>query len=514
MKKSKPTAEKARLQCTFHLPENHEAFGELHLKGQNSRLRLSSNSRLPFFKDEFHLNGTTLDGYKVSCIDCIATSQGSNTWVKESVSTYHARIFPHYVTVGREHLDPSTPVVRSIHFTVTDIESLFYDFDAFGHVLGAAPLMDQLLADRRAVRPVEVGEYPEIAYFTGKMTVIRVATKIGEVTVGHRPSFSNGGPGGACIKNRMMISLEPPSPTTFNSALAGVMTLARFLSVIAGREQAIKRISIATTTADEDWGPMRVHWSHAPRVSRTNTAYLTPHPGDVPLDPITRPAELSNVLQNWLAREDGWRMARARYLTGIGKGTSYDADRLVRAANMFDILPLDGGLKPSTLPEALAAARTQCLSLLKDQPPCQDRDSAISAISRMGKPSLPKKVQHHTALVVARLGSRFAEIPTAIKVAVSCRNYFVHGGSDDFDFRPFESFMPFLTDALEFIFCASDLIEAGWDAERLGKEPYGRGHNFTRFLDKYRAAMPELLQTLAAVKAMRSADDTDGRCGV
>jgi hypothetical protein len=74
----------------------------------------------------------------------------------------------------------------------------------------------------------------------------------------------------------------------------------------------------------------------------------------------------------------------------------------------------------------------------------------------------------------------------------------VHGSSDDIDYSRLEHLVPFLTDALEFIFAASDFIESGWDARRWNSELHGSGHSFARFRDQYNMALAELRRATAA----------------
>jgi hypothetical protein len=48
--------------------------------------------------------------------------------------------------------------------------------------------------------------------------------------------------------------------------------------------------------------------------------------------------------------------------------------------------------------------------------------------------------------------------------AVNCRNHYVHGSRAKIDDQEhFFETVPFFTDTLEFVFAASDLIEAGWN---------------------------------------------------
>lgn len=481
--------EEHRLQGTFQLPHSQEAFGELLLKEDKSLLRLTSHSHLPPLQEFSALLGTTLDRQQVTCIDCVLHSQGS-AWRENTATHHYAEIFPHFVTIGDEHIDPNLSMVRSIHFAVDDLSFLFYDFDAFGSIHAEKPLIESVIAKRGHMRPVETGEWSHIAYFTGKFTVVEVETEIGKVAVNHSPSFSMGGPDGVFIKNQMVVSVEPSSPVAFDEAVDRMMTIVRFLSVMAGRWQGVHGINLRTTTSDKP--PLSVYWSYAPRSNGATSSYLKPHPGDVPLDPVRRTEEFSNILRNWIGRDSGWRVPRIRYLSGLSKGNSYDVDRLVAAANLFDILPVEAIPSTSTLPDDLAKSQAECLTILKRHSPSQDRDSAISAIKRMGRPSLPKKVLHRTSLVEMHFGSSLSELSSVVKIAVQCRNYFVHGGSLDFNFVDVEPFTSFLTDALEFVFAASDLIEAGWDAAQWKREPHGTGHNFARFLAEYNPTLSKL----------------------
>ena len=487
------------LQGTFQLPNNQECFGELLIKGRNTLLSLTSLSDLQSVLEVKNLFGTALDGQRVTCIGCVPLSHGS-AW-KEAGATYqYANVFPHFVIVGDEHLDLGTTVVRSIHFAADDLSSLFYDFDAFGSVIDAKSIIDTVLEERRRVRPIETGEWPHVAYFTGKMTVIEVDTDIGKVAISHRPNYNTGGPDGIYVKNRMVVSIEPTSAMNFTDAVDRMMTVVRFLSVIAGRQQGVRDVQLRTTTSDE---PARrslsVYWSFAPKGYGSKSSDHKPHPGDVPLDPMHRPEEFSVILKNWIVREEGWRVPRVRYLSGLRKGNSYDVDRLVAAANMFDILPNDAVPLPAALPIDLVDSQRACLAILKKHAVSEDRNSAISALKRMGKPSLPKKVQYRTALVQKHFGPRFSELSFVAKTAVQCRNYFVHGGADDFDFNAVEPFISFLTNALEFVFAVSDLIDAGWDADQWSQEPHGDGHNFARFCSNYDIGLAELKRRLSGL---------------
>jgi hypothetical protein len=485
-----------RFLGTFTLPDGHDVVGELRLKGSNTLLKIHSSEFLTRVETASCVKGTAYSGECLTLVECDSPGSGQTT-SKDAPPRYHADIFPLYVAIGRSHIHPVQPCVSGVHFTTTDLTTLFYDFDAFSRLVDAKPVIEAVLQERRQLRPIEAGESPQILYFTGKDLVVEAATAIGKISVHHRPRYNLGGPTGVYLKNRIVVSIEPDQPVTLTDAMDRLHDVACFLSMAAGRKQGVDHISI-TTTGKTDNTPrsLVIYPSFRSKVSG-NTEQHWPHPADVPLDPIGHSAEFKEVLINWIQRHDSWRFARARYLGCMRKANKYGPERLVAAANMFDILPADAVPLASELPSELAATRDACIAMFQRYPPGIDRNSALSALGRLGKPSLPKKIAHRAAIVESKLGMKFPNLQFVASVAVKCRNFFVHGSSDDINYSKVEPLVPFLTDALEFIFAASDFIDAGWAAERWNSNAHGWGHNFTRFRSEYNMALLELRRATA-----------------
>lgn len=480
-----------RFLGTYTLPSGQSVVGELRLKGAGTLLKLHSNEYLALVEKASCIEGIAYTGEHLTLVDCHSPGSG-HTSFKDASTRYHADVFPHYVTIGRCHLKPNEPNISAIHFTTNDLTTLFYDFDAFSSVIDAKPIIDVVLQERRQMRPVETGERPQVLYFTGKDCIAEVSTAIGKISVNHRPSFSMGGPTGVFIKNRIVVSIQPDQAMTFDDAVNRMYDMACFLSMAAGRSQGIDGIHVTTTDVVDDIPhSLNIHQSYRWKASG-NSEQHKPHPGDTPLDPILHRAEFDAVLSDWVSRHGGWRAARSRYLGCMRKANKYDTGRLVAAANMFDILPAGAVPLAAELPEDLAVTRDACVTMLRKHPPGIDRNSALSALGRLGQPSLPKKVAHRVSIVESKLGGRFRDLQFVASMAVKCRNYFVHGNSGDIEYPKVEPFMPFLTDALEFIFAASDFIDAGWDAQRWNSDTHGWGHSFARFRSEYNVALAEL----------------------
>lgn len=479
------------------LPGGEHAVGDLELRGASTLLRLHSDQPLPHFRSLAYLTGTAYTGENITLVDCLSPGMGITSF-QDAPTRYHAEVFPHHVAVGRRFIDPTAHCVAGIHFSTTDLSTLFYDFDAFSSMVDAKPVIDEILRERRQMRPVEAGQHPLVQYFTGRDCICSVDTERGRVSVNHRPKYSLGGPQGVYIRNRIVVSLQPVEPVPFADAIEGMYDLHCFLSIAAGRAQGVRSIHITTTDKVNDVPiSLAVYPSYRPKVS-DRSEQRRPHPADVPLDPIRHAEEFASVLADWIRRHSSWRIARSQYLDCLRKANRYGSERLVAAANMFDILPNEAVPSAYSLPAEFAATRDQCVALLREHPNGIDRNSALSALGRLGRPSLPKKVAHRTSIVESKTGEAFPDLQRVVSIAVKCRNYFVHGSSGEIEYSRVEAFLPLLTDALEFVFAASDLIDAGWDTDRWLSQTGGWGHNFSRFRSNYGPAVEALNKALAA----------------
>jgi len=82
---------------------------------------------------------------------------------------------------------------------------------------------------------------------------------------------------------------------------------------------------------------------------------------------------------------------------------SYDIDRLIRSANMFDILP-DSAVPPETLlSKEIISAKDNCRRMFKALPESPERDSVLSVLGRIGKSSLKNKIRYRGNILIAVL---------------------------------------------------------------------------------------------------------------
>jgi len=182
-------------------------------------------------------------------------------------------------------------------------------------------------------------------------------------------------------------------------------------------------------------------------------------------------------------------------------------ENVVAAANLFD---LTSSLTPTEVPPELAKVRDECLRAFKDLPRTDERDSAIMALSRIGTQTLMKKVRSRATALQGHF--HLKELDGVLRQAILCRNYFVHGSDDKrFNYDAVKSHMPFLTETLEFVFAAAELIECGWAARDWQHRPHTSHHWFRRFISDYPQACQELLSDLDRAKIGQQVPSAESR---
>jgi HEPN superfamily Apea-like protein len=205
------------------------------------------------------------------------------------------------------------------------------------------------------------------------------------------------------------------------------------------------------------------------------------------------------VLEGWLAVDHERRDARVQFSDGFSNGNQYDVGRLVSSANMFDILPANAVPLHVDLPEDLRTARSETRQIFKTLPKSFERDSVLSALGRLGTATLKHKARHRGQIVLAEAGERFPDLLLVLEEAVNCRNHYVHGSPARIDYRNhFFETVSFFTETLEFVFAASDLIEAGWGIGPWLKKGTSMSHPFGTYRVSYNDGVRALKALLDA----------------
>jgi hypothetical protein len=476
----------------YELPQEGRVVGHLHIRGPRTRVALHADHPICHQTTYPCIYGHSYSGDHLTLLDCSRAGTSGR-----SVG----------VVVGAKHLDPNSACIQSIIFSTTDLETLFYDIRAFGTIHDSRGALARTLNELGRENETELGPYPTIAYFSGRNRIVEAEAPFGRFSVNHSLSYNFGGPGGVHLRNRMYVELEPEQAFTFASAISTLRDVGLFLSAAAGHQQGIRQVHVVlpASAGEAHSTLMRVHMRYGLGMGRQRKARM--HFREMPLDPLNDSEEFRSVLGNWFARHDDWRIARYRYLSCLGDANFYDADRLTRAANMFDLLPDVAVPEARALPAELVAAKEESMKRFRSLPDSTERSSALSALGRLWKPYLLTKVLRRIDVIDSSLSQFLPELRWVAAVAVKSRNAFVHGRSKDFNIEAAEPFVPFLTDALEFIFGTSDLVEAGWKCGGWIERKFSGQHRFSRFLLNYRPQLNDLKRALAAPALLPTRDD-------
>ncbi len=476
----------------FAIGPGRQLDGELRIAGEGTSL---------YLRDDVFIDvGSITDGYvagilqdltKVSLIQCIALEEAGHS--SRGKEEYHfAKVFPHFVLEGQRHLGPNEAAIVEVKLVLDDAPSLFYDFEAFGSVSDAGPHMQRIALSNKRKKPIPIGPAPRIVYFAGEHVIVESETTLGRIRAEHNPRGNVGGPRGVRIDNDISVNICPKQRITFEDAISRALQLLRFLELIIGRPQNCISFVLYVGKGKRS-EPLQVNWSLAPsRVSDPTDMGRRPAAADLLLDPIRRKEEFVTVMRAWLKSDDERRDARERFHSSFAHQRTYTVERLVGAANMFDLLPNSAAPKDIEVSAELEGAKRSCKAIFKRLPESYERNSVLVALGRIGKASLKHKTRHRARHIVDNIGERFPELVWVLEHAVDCRNHYVHGSAPKFDYNKNQNIVSFLTDTLEFVFASAELIETGWSIRGFIEGGTVMSHPFGAYRVSYEANLHAL----------------------
>lgn len=476
-------------------------MGNLSLDGPRTSLHLWDKKSFHIKEStEKTLTGVLNDLRKVSLINCwMINGPGTRTNTREGDSLHYYDIYPQYVIFGDQHIANADKTITEVSFLIDDATTLFCDYESFGLVRNPLPIMQKIIETDNSYRKISTGEEPIISYYTGKMEIFSSETIVGKVSAHHSPSYSMGGPNGITISNKIRVNIEFSPPVVFEEVVDRMWRVIRFLELTVGRVQNLLEFTFRVEAGREIPEFFEVYPCMYTKHSRSEGVFEQPHPGDVLINAVKDPTRFSGVLAAWLERscDSRWQDARWRFFRFFEKQWNYDSNRLISAANMFDILPDTPSLKAETLPKDLNDAKKECREKFKSLPKSEYRNSILNALGRIGKPALKQKINARSKFLTEKIGDRLPDFSEVTNKAVDCRNYYVHGDDNPkIDYNNNFDVVCFLTNTLEFVFVASDLVEAGWDIEGFCETGSHMNHPLGRYLSSYLSNLGKLKSLL------------------
>lgn len=465
----------------FSISPNHKLYGTLSMNGPSSLLRVWSDSELGL--DSHHVQTITgvLDNQmKVTLIDCLRSKSGRR--YGDGDFSHYVEFFPHYGIVGSRCFSSSDEFILNISLVLDDAPTLFCDRRSFGSVIVKSDDLEKLRSlDSFEKVPFEYEE-PILGYFTGNREIFSAETVIGTISAWNSPSFNAGSPTGVYINNTISVEMDFAHPVDVRDMETRIGKLLRFLEVIVGRPQNLVEVKVSL---DQDRRESStVYINLYPTTERgSDSGESDSH--DILIDAVSEPDKFANLMCAWLRCDDTWKAARYRFSDGWRKQNSFDPDRMVGAANMFDLLPSDAVPKEVPLPIDLSTAIEESRELFRGLQKSSKRDAVLGFLGRIKRQSLKDKIRYRSTFITNVIGEWIQDLDRVTDAAVELRNFYVHGDTPDRKRARLERSLGFLTRTLEFVFCASDLLEIGWDLGSWYRRPKVAGHPFCDYLHAY-----------------------------
>ena len=422
------------------------------------------------------LHGDSVAG-KISLLDCVSGVMTGGPGCGD-FTIPHGDICFRYALFGTRHVAADENCIRGIEFTLEGVESSVFTqdkFERFGHLREPDDeILDAIERKRPDFLPGDfVKGQAMVSYFTGRWDYLRrFKTVLGTVHVGRSMQFDIFGRG---MEDTPRLAIDfDDDPKTLEGAWEKMREVRQFFAWMMGYAPAWKDVVAFTSELKEDgfrdyrnghlevFGPNE--WKEVPENARRCGPLI---------DASGNPEHFVQVMGKWLERnaDPKRKKANMRFFGSIqGMSSRVMEDGIVSAANTFDLLPDEDKPGPKPLAkdvlEILEEAASKVKDAMDDGPSREDVLNSLGSIRKNKR--LRDIVEHRAAVVWDYFGrGKLADLECMIRLAVQCRNYYTHGGDERnagaVDFWDFDV-VHFLTQTLEFIYGASELLECGWDA--------------------------------------------------
>ncbi|EPC9995163.1 HEPN domain-containing protein [Enterobacter ludwigii] len=474
----------------FSLDTDYDSVGILTLAQEDTIIEVTVKSDHILMEIPKVIHGRLDQLKKATCVDCIITNSGTfNNITGDSAN--HTSIFPHHVIIGDDYLEPNSASINSVSFQTQDIEKLFQDGKDFGKIYPQEKIINFLESEYSDL--IKLHEHPNVFFHSGRLNIIEYELPDGQFRVYNRTTIHGTGRDGKFLTNNVRAEFTFSNPVNFKDCLNRVLSHIRFLSIVSGREQVLEDLQVHVQSPslmiDKNY---QVYSSYLNKKNDTMGEHSF---YGLPIEPAKDAEHFKNIYISWMGRDKYLFIPRIRFNNNFIKSNSYDVDRLVSAANLFDILPNHFKPGKKSLNEDIINAKTKCREIFKNLPESYEKTIILGALGRLEAPTLTDIILHRSNLITEKCNWLFPELDSVIKIAVKVRNYFVHG-TMPYSPQKIEPSIPFLTDILEFVFVASDLIECDWNIQAWAKSNYSLSHPFNNLRRNYENELSILKESI------------------
>ena len=390
---------------TFSLPSNRQVNGSLTLAGRETQLQLWTDTPLNMFPN-ITITGGLDDLTKVSLIECNAEPVGHV--IKGGQIRLKYRVSPQCVLFGNRHISDNESAVHEISFVLEHAVALFQDPDAYGTLFDNAAATEMVVKIDNPESSFDVGDRNWISYYTGKKSVFTTDTVIGRVSANHTPVFTMDHDHGLGKVTELRIEFD--EPVTVTESLLRMGRVLQFFDLILGHLQDVSTICVHTGFDDPSHSFELYAIAYARRQSADEESEIgSSLRSKVLIHPVDNSTEFGNVLRAWLDRDDEWHTARTRLAHDWGK-RMYDRNRIIAAANVFDLLPNSVyGNKPSLTSE-LSGAVDASRKIFRSLPQSEERDDILGYLGNIGGWRLKRKIAARANTIFDSIGQSLPEL--------------------------------------------------------------------------------------------------------
>jgi len=453
--------------------------GRLVLSGPETLLQVESSTPIAFpsFDRVPMLRGTTQTGKKISLcvVDGHKVGSGPSSRRKRY---YTADFFPHYVALGPRYVDPGREVISAISFTTDGAKHIFADHESFG--IGQVDDISNVLPARakKDKRPIK---HSQLFYYIARGPIVAVQTKQIKFQAYNDVSYKFPSADGIRLDNVIRIRLQFKAPVKLQDAIEAAYDFRSFCELMTLGPQCMCDLMIEHKAAKKDETPLSLVISYADKPIAEDVSFR-----NTLIKAGSNPDEFQRVLSNWMTGQNERRIARLRVIQGI-RDRTFTIDRLIAAANAFDLLPFDNPSLPTDVHDKINELR----GAVKEALPYPLFEPVLDALGRLGGRNLRSKILARFQLLPASLQSHLPEMEKVIGHCVQARNYFVHGTRPrKLSVQVITDNQVFFTQTLEFIFVTAELSECGWDWQSWRRT--GGSSPLTYYLDSYQHQLQEL----------------------
>jgi hypothetical protein len=445
------------IRANFEVGKNDKISGVMDCKTSSKKFSCWSSER---FSIDNHSNiyGKTDKNQYISLLNCLGDE---STYQSNNQSSYSCEVYSHTMIMGNEKIVPESDKFTSISLTVGNPLKLFMRLKSFGYVNVPDPKLIDVLNEQKYTPRFDTEKRTIIAYFNGDFDIFEQDTKLGKIkahNIIHHGSL--GSVTGVTIENKIMVTIDFHNGVSLDEAFKRANLVTLFFRFIGGQGLYFKDISLRKIEHEHNeftvyhdscnWGKEEDEeddFYTRPLINVTNHSFL-------------------EILKNWFDKDDRESVRYSFYNTYFRE--IYSPDRLITAANMFDIFPIaDNDKKKIIHPDADLLIKNLKNHLKTEFSDFDEiRNSLLQSIGSITRKSLKERVLDRIEIIRPHLIGHVVcveDIKFIIGIAIKSRNYHVHGTKyKKLTPEKLFEFQSLFIDTFEYIYAISELIECGW----------------------------------------------------